>query len=117
MQINSIHFKIVEPMMFKGSAEFSADVTGPHAMAQSSILPYPSTIAGALATLALEQDPSHIPNSGGVTRWADEVSEIIGEKVKLRGPYLVYNNKIFVQKDAQSFIKVSSISMESTSND
>src|SRR6476661_3712638 len=102
MQIKSIQFKVVEPMMFKGSAEFSPDVMGPRAMAQSNILPYPSTIAGALATLVLEQDPTHIPNSRGTSRWAEEISQIIGEKVKLRGPYLVYNHQIFVQKDAQS---------------
>ncbi|MEM3085109.1 MAG: hypothetical protein QXP61_08500, partial [Nitrososphaerales archaeon] len=108
MTVQSVCFRIVEPMMFKGSAEFSPDVTGPQVMAQSNILPYPSTIAGALATLVLEDNPNLIPNPD-VSRWAEEISQILGEGLKLRGPYLIRDKEVFVQANVESFIRVADL--------
>lgn len=108
MAVRSICFRIVEPMMFKGSAEFSPDVTGPQVMARSNILPYPSTVAGALATLVLEYDPNLIA-SPDLSRWAEEISQILGEGVKIRGPYLVCDKEVFVQADMESFIRAADL--------
>jgi len=47
-------FKLQEPMLFRGSMEFSPNVRGPKTIATSLILPTPSTIAGALATFYLD---------------------------------------------------------------
>jgi CRISPR-associated protein Cmr3 len=44
-------FKLQEPMLFRGSMEFSPNVRGPKTIATSLILPTPSTIAGALGNL------------------------------------------------------------------
>jgi len=47
-------FSLYESMLFRGSMEFSPFVRGPKTVARSLILPTPSTIAGALASLSLD---------------------------------------------------------------
>lgn len=107
-------------MMFKGSAEFSPETKGPHSIARSNIMPYPSTIAGTISTLILERYKNLIPDTNK-SNWGEEMSKILGSNLILRGPYLIKsyndtNQEVFVQNDQTSFIKVSSNGFLKTRN-
>jgi len=79
-------FRLYEPMLFRGPMEFSPFVRGPKTVARSLILPTPSTIAGALATLCLDAQKARPPHAGG---WEEEVTEVLGLDGALKGPYLL----------------------------
>ncbi|MCS6785293.1 MAG: hypothetical protein NZ581_08895, partial [Candidatus Caldarchaeum sp.] len=87
--MKSILFRILEPMMFGGAAEFTPTLRGPQTGAVSMFLPSPSTVVGALATLVLQHGNRHPPR--GNSGWGQEVSEVFGGagSVVLRGPFLV----------------------------
>jgi len=79
-------FRLYEPMLFRGPMEFSPFVRGPKTIARSLILPTPSTIAGALATLCLDVQKAQPPQAG---RWEEEITEVLGLDGALKGPYLL----------------------------
>jgi CRISPR-associated protein Cmr3 len=80
-------FRLHEPMLFRGPMEFSPYVRGPKTIASSLILPTPSTIAGALATLCLDTQKASPPRA---VEWEEEVVEVIGlDQARLKGPYLI----------------------------
>lgn len=82
-----VSFDLYEPMLFRGPMEFSPDVRGPKTIAESLVLPTPSTVAGALATLLVDIGRAGIPPLRG--RWDEQFSEILGPKLRLKGPYLI----------------------------
>jgi len=81
----SLRFRILEPMMFRRAGEFDPSSRGIYSSARSFILPTPSTIAGAVATLILEQNPGLMP---GGESWEEEIKSVLGN-AELRGPYLL----------------------------
>lgn len=101
--IKQITFEILEPLIFKSSSEFAPSVSGPHARAESVPLPYPSTAAGTMSTLILESMSERILPQGN---WSEQMSGLIGESAKLRGPYILSGTSdIFVQCNS-SILKV-----------
>ncbi|MEM4649212.1 MAG: type III-B CRISPR module-associated Cmr3 family protein [Candidatus Bathyarchaeia archaeon] len=90
----SLSFKIIEPMMFRGSGEFDPFVKGAHSRASSLLLPTPSTIAGSLATYCISQLSKQMPT---MQYWIEEYLSVLGNDVKIRGPVLSANNSIFVE--------------------
>jgi len=84
-----VRFRLYEPMLFRRPMEFSPFVRGPKAIARSLILPTPSTIAGALATLCLDIQKAQ-PSQAD--RWDEEIVGVLSLDGALRGPYLVVEN-------------------------
>ena len=107
-------FKLQEPMLFRGSMEFSPNVRGPKTIVTSLILPTPSTIAGALATFYLDTQKLNLPQATG---WERDVVEILGlDEAQLKGPYLIVEQdseeELYIQfedKDEQHLVKFSEI--------
>lgn len=92
----TIKFRLFEPMMFRGSGEFDPSARGLQARAASLMLPTPSTIAGAIATMLLEKGVSY---SGGYT-WLEKYLSILGLDVRVRGPFLhAGGDEMFVGDD------------------
>jgi len=80
-----IKFKILGPMFFRGPGEFDPSSRGVYSMGKSFILPTPSTIAGALATLfGSNFSPSQ--------DWISEYISVLG-KIAIRGPIISIINK------------------------
>jgi CRISPR-associated protein Cmr3 len=88
-------FRIFEPMMFRKSGEFDPTSRGVYSSALSFSLPTPSTLAGAIATFILAQNPNISPSGGS---WEDEYRSVLGD-IEFRGPYLLKNRNLFVAYD------------------
>jgi len=93
MSIVTIIFKIVEPMMFRGSGEFDPFVRGTQSRALTLPLPTPSTVAGALATYCISTLNKSMPKS---SEWLERYKEILGD-VKIKGLLLSLNGELLVE--------------------
>lgn len=86
-----IRFRIIEPMMFRKSGEFDPSSRGFQSSAQSLLMPTPSTVVGAISTSLMKG------RTLSETNWVDEYLQIIGMDSVLRGPYLIAEQRIFVE--------------------
>jgi CRISPR type III-B/RAMP module-associated protein Cmr3 len=93
MSIATIIFKIVEPMMFRGSGEFDPFVRGVQSKALTLPLPTPSTVAGALATYCIATLNKSIPKSN---EWLERYKEVLGD-IKIKGLLLSLNGELLVE--------------------
>jgi CRISPR-associated protein Cmr3 len=93
-QITTLRFSIVEPMLFRAQGEFDPTIRGTYSRARSLSMPLPSTIAGALATTLLSER-SNVTLSSDLD-WIKALEEILGCGTKIRGPYLMFNDELYV---------------------
>jgi CRISPR-associated protein Cmr3 len=93
-QVTTLRFRIVEPMLFRAQGEFDPTIRGTYSRARSLSIPLPSTIAGALATILLSER-SNVTLSSDLD-WVKALEEILGSSTKIRGPYLMFNDELYV---------------------
>ncbi|RLI80838.1 hypothetical protein DRP04_07435, partial [Archaeoglobales archaeon] len=91
--MKGVRFRIFEPMMFRAPSEFTPEAKG-ITLARSLPVPHPSTLAGAIGSVLYEEGA----RPSGET-WYEELESILGltSNCMLRGPYIVANNKVYVQ--------------------
>lgn len=87
-------FRIVEPMIFRGSGEFDPSVRGTYSRAISLAVPSPSTVAGTIATYCISELGIPAPSSGG---WLDRYISVLGGDVGVRGPLIRLKNELMVE--------------------
>lgn len=103
----SIIFRIVEPMMFRGSGEFDPFVRGTYSRAVTLAMPSPSTVAGTIATYCISELGRTIPSSGD---WLDQYLSVLGEDVKIRGPFIKINQQLMAEdRLARAFLTMDEI--------
>lgn len=85
-------FKVFQSMMFRREGEFDISAAGVQSSAQSLPMPYPSTLIGALASIKFNKAPSS-------KSWIEEVKEVIGKEINVKGPYLRFKDKLFVYNE------------------
>lgn len=106
-------FKVASPLTFKGPEEFSPMSRGPLASARCLPLPLPSTIAGALASLIVNLF-GRKPISGG---WVEEVLSVLGQDFRMKGPYLVVGDDVFVQYGEDKLVNVEDLGVLSKTHE
>jgi len=96
-------FKILQPMMFRKEGEFDISAAGIQSSAQSTSIPYPSTLVGALASIKFTR-PSQ------AVSWIEEIKEVIGKEINIKGPFLRLDNELFIYNEINdSFISITKI--------
>ncbi|MEM3488766.1 MAG: type III-B CRISPR module-associated Cmr3 family protein, partial [Nitrososphaerota archaeon] len=90
----SISFRIVEPMMFRGSGEFDPFVRGTYSRATTLAMPSPSTIAGTLATYLISVLGVPAPSSGD---WLEQYHAVLGDDIQIRGPLIKLKDEVIVE--------------------
>lgn len=100
-------FKIVEPMIFSGAGEFEPLVKGTYTRAVSLPLPLPSTISGAIASYIISLFKVPIPSCDD---WIEQFTSVLGEDIKIKGPFIKFEDKIAVgDMLLKSFLTLSSL--------
>ncbi|MEM1513243.1 MAG: type III-B CRISPR module-associated Cmr3 family protein [Candidatus Jordarchaeales archaeon] len=86
--IVTLAFKVVEPMMFRGSGEFIPEARGPQSAARSQVAPSPSTFSGTLATALIDAGIAASPKPDEWHRETGSVLRSAGIR-SVRGPYII----------------------------
>lgn len=87
-------FRVIEPMMFRGSGEFDPWVRGTYSRASTLAMPSPSTIAGALASYCISELGLPPPDGDD---WIDNYLKVLGDEVVIKGPLIKLNDKLMVE--------------------
>ncbi|MEM3383865.1 MAG: type III-B CRISPR module-associated Cmr3 family protein [Nitrososphaerales archaeon] len=89
-----MNFRIVEPMMFRGSGEFDPFVRGVYSSATTLAIPSPSTIAGTLATYCISILGRVAPSSGD---WLEQYLTVLGNDVQIKGPLIKFKDELMAE--------------------
>lgn len=91
-KVYRLEYSIFEPMLFRSSGEFDPSARGVQVHASSLLLPSPSTIAGALASLVFEKTAKSLHGES----WVEEYLSILGSDVALRCPFMEVEDELYV---------------------